>query len=155
MMRSGQAMVETVLAVLVITFLFFGLFTLSRLLETKILVQHAAMRVARARAVGCNSFMCLKAGRISVIPAAGKRLRPGPHDERKDISETALAHMYMRTPDASYAAGLLEYEHWTGFEVHPGDGGVSTAKMRTDVFKAVEGEAVVDVFPVYLNDCGL
>ena len=147
-------MIETVLAVLVVSLLFFGLFALSRMLAGKIFVQHAAMRVARARAVGCNEFMCLKTARVAVIPAAGKRLKPGPDDERKDISETALAHMYMRTLDSVYADGLLKYEFWDTFEEHPGDSGVSTTRLKTDLFD-LRGEAVVDVFPVYLNDCGL
>ena len=147
-------MVETVLAVLIISFLFFGLFKLSRMLAGKICVQHAAMRVARARAVGCNEFMCLKAARVAVIPAAGKRLKPGPDDERKNISETALARMYMRTLDSVYADGLLRYEYWDDFEERPGDSGVSTTRLKTDIFD-LKGEAVVDVFPVYLNDEGL
>ena len=63
-------MVETVLAVLVITFLFLVLFKLAHMLMGKIMLEHAAMRVARARAVGCNGFMCLKAWRSSRRPAS-------------------------------------------------------------------------------------
>ena len=64
-------MVETVIAVLAITFIFLALFSLSHILTGKILVQHAAMRVARARAVGFNDFMCEKTARVAVIPVAG------------------------------------------------------------------------------------
>ena len=152
--KPGQAMIETVLAVLVITFLFLVLFKLSQMLTGKIMLQHAAMRVARARAVGMNEFMCIKAGRVSVIPVAGKRLQPGPDDERKDISETALARMYMRTLDWSYADGLLRYENWEKFTVRPGHGGVSSTEMKTDWFD-LRGEAEVDTFPAYMNDLGI
>ena len=154
MLRRGQAMVETLLAVLVITSLFFALFKLSRMLTGKIMLEHAAMRVARARAVGMNEFMCLKAARVSVIPVAGKRLQPGENDERKNISETALARMYMRTIDSSYADGLLRYEDWDKLDVHPGSGGASHTEMRTDWFH-LRGEAEVDTFPVYMNNLGL
>ena len=154
MLRRGQAMVETLLAVLVITALFFALFRLSRMLTGKIMLEHAAMRVARARAVGMNGFMCLKTARVSVIPVAGRRLRPDENDERENISETALARMYMRTPDASYADGLLRYEDWDRLSVHPGSGGASHTEMRTDWFR-LRGEAEVDAFPVYMNDMGL
>ena len=154
MLRRGQAMVETLLAVLVITGLFFALFELSRLLTGKIMLEHAAMRVARARAVGMNEFMCLKAARIAVIPVAGRRLRPDENDERKDMNETALARMYMRTPDASYANGLLRYERWDDLAVHPGRGGASHTEMTTGHFR-IRGEAEVDTFPVYMNDLGL
>ena len=146
-------MIESVLAVLVITFLFLVLFKLSHMLTGKIMLEHAAMRVARARAVGMNEFMCIKAGRVSVIPAAGKRLKPGPDDERKDISETALARMYMRTPDSSYADGLLQYENWENFSVDLG-GEATRTGMKTDWFE-LDGEAEVDRFPVYMNDMGL
>ena len=154
MLRRGQAMVETLLAVLVITSLFFALFKLSRMLTGKIMLEHAAMRVARARVVGMNEFMCLKAARVSVIPVAGKRLQPGENDERKNISETALARMYMRTPDGSYADGLLRYENWDNLSVVPGRGGASHTMMKTDWF-SLRGEAEVDTFPVYMNDLGL
>ena len=147
-------MVETVLAVLIISFLFLALFRLSHMLTGKIMLEHAAMRVARARAVGMNEFMCVKAGRVSVIPVAGKRLKPGPGDERKDMSETALARMYMRTPDSSYADGLLQYESWKDLSVVPGRGGASHTAMKTDWFD-LRGEAEVDAFPVYMNDLGL
>ena len=147
-------MIETVLAVLVISFLFFTLFRLSHMLTGKIVLEHAAMRVARARAVGMNEFMCLKAARVAVIPAAGERLKPGPGDERKDMNETALARMYMRTPDSSYADGLLQYENWKDLSVVPGRGGASSASMQTDWFN-LRGEAEVDAFPVYMNDLGL
>src|SRR5574344_674502 len=99
-------MLETVIAVLVITFVFLALFKLSHMLTGKILLEHAAMRVARARAVGFNEFMCLKAARICVIPGAGERLKPSSDDERTDISETALARMYLRTVFCSTRAGM-------------------------------------------------
>ena len=70
MLRSGQAMIETVLAVLIITFVFLGLFKLSHMLTGKIMLEHAAMRVARARAVGFNDFMCVKTARAAVRVAS-------------------------------------------------------------------------------------
>lgn len=155
MLRRGQAMIEALLAILIITSLFFGLFTLSRMLMGKIMLEHAAMRVARARAVGLNEFQCLKAARVAAIPASGKRVHPGKDDERGQISETALARMYMRTPDSVYAEGLLRYEYWDRLDIHPGQGGAaSTTVLKTD-WATLRGEAHVDTFPLYLNDEGL
>ena len=146
-------MVETVIAVIIVTFVFLTLFGLSRLLTGKILLEHAAMRVARARAVGFNDFMCVKAARICVIPVAGERLTPSAGDPRGDISEPALARMYMRTPDAGYADGLLRYEGWDDLAVSPGSGGASSASMRSGWFN-LRGEAEVDGFPIYLDGAG-
>lgn len=153
MNRQGQAMLETVLAVLIVTSVFLCLFKLSRMLTGKILLEHAAMRVARARAVGFNRFMCLKAARICTIPIAGRRLTPGEDDERTGISETALARVYLRTPDASRAAGLLSYEGWDRLSVVPGDGGASHVSMKDSWFD-LSGEAEVDGFPDYLQNEG-
>ena len=147
-------MLETVVAVLIVAFLFAGLFRLSHLLSAKILLEHAAMRVARARAVGYNRFMCLKAARVCVIPVAGKRLHPAADDGRKDISESAIARMYLRTPDGGYADGLLRYELWDRLLVVPGEGGASHVSFDADIFK-LQGEAEVDGFPAYLDDQGL
>ena len=154
MFRRGQAMVETLLAVLVITSLFLALFKLSHMLTGKIMLEHAAMRVARARAVGMNEFMCLKAARIAVIPVAGERLKPGKNDERKDMSESALARMYMRTPDSSYADGLLRYEDWDSLSLNPDGSGVTRTSMKTEWFN-LRGEAEVDGPPIYMNNMGL
>ena len=152
--KSGQAMVETLLAVLVITGLFLALFKLSHMLTGKIMLEHAAMRVARARAVGMNELMCLKAARVAVIPVAGERLKPGKDDERKDMSESALARMYMRTPDSSYADGLLRYKDWDKLSLNPSGGGITRTSMKTEWFD-LRGEAEVDGPPIYMNNMGL
>ena len=147
-------MVETVIAVLIIALMFLGLMKLSQMLTGKIMLQHAAMRVARARAVGMNEFMCLKAGRVALIPAAGERLRPSKDDVlRANASETALARMYMRTPDSSYADALLKYENWDHFAIDI-SGDETHTEMQTDWFR-LKGDAEVDSFPVYMNNLGL
>ena len=154
MARRGQAMVETLLAVLVITGLFFALFKLSRMLTGKIMLEHAAMRVARARAVGMNEFWCIKVAQVAVIPVAGERLKPILDDEHKGINEPALARMYMRTPDSLYAAGLLFYKDWDKLSLNPVSGGATRTAMKTDWFD-LHGEAEVDSAPVYMNNLGL
>ena len=154
MLRRGQAMVETLLAVLVITSLFLALFKLSHMLTGKIMLEHAAMRVARARAVGMNEFMCIKAARVAVIPVAGERLKPGKDDERKGMSESALARMYMRTPDSSYADGLLRYKDWDKLSLNPNGSGATRTEMKTEWFD-LRGEAELDGPPIYMNNMGL
>ena len=119
MCRRGQAMVETVIAVLIITFVFLGLFRLSQMLMGKVMLEHAAMRVARARAVGFNDFMCIKAARVAVIPAAGKRVWPADGEEFNHSMELARIGIYMNTPNAGVANGVMEYEGWRTLKVEP------------------------------------
>lgn len=147
-------MLETVLAVLVVASTFLVLFKLSHMLTGKILLEHASMRVARARAVGYNEFHCRKIARICVIPVAGRRQTPSPGDGDDDFSEPLMARMYLRTPTAGYANGLLDYEYWDQMNLVPGSGGASSVSMKTDIFE-LRGEAEVDGFPVYMYDQGL
>ena len=129
-------MLETVLAVLCITFVFLALFRLSHMLMGKVLVEHAAMRVARARAVGFNDFMCVKAARVAVIPVAGKRL--WPTDEKfSSGNELARVRTYLESPDGARASGLLDYENWHKMTVDPGDGGQSVVTIDMGLFKPI------------------
>ena len=150
--RAGQAAVETVLAVLIVTFVFMVLFKLSHMLTGKILLEHAAMRVARARAVGFNDFMCAKAARVSVIPVAGKRLWPA-EGSFGDSQEAERVRTYLESPDEARARGLLEYENWKRRGVDPGDGGQSVVTLKTDWFK-LEGKAGVEGSYAYYMEGG-
>ena len=135
---------------MVITFVFLMLFNLSHVLTGKILVEHAAMRVARARAVGFNDFMCLKTARVAVIPVAGKRL--WPTDEKFSAgNELARVRTYLESPDAARANGLLDYENWKTLSVDAGDGGQSVVNLKTGWFK-VEGKAgIEDGYTYYMG----
>ena len=145
-------MVETVLAVIVVTFAFLALFRLSHMLTGKILVEHAAMRVARARAVGFNDFMCQKTARVAVIPVAGKRLWPDD-DKFTAGNELARVRTYLESPDAARASGLLDYENWHTMSVDPGDGGQSVVTLKTGWFK-LEGRAGVEDGASYYMEGG-
>ena len=139
-------MLETVLAVCVITSIFLVLFKLSHMLTGKILLEHAAMRVARMRAVGFNDFMCIKAARVAVIPVAGKRLWPNEEDFGL-AQEAARVRAYFESPDAAKAHGLFDFEGWNHLCVDPGDGRLSVVTLQTDWFK-LEGKAGI------AEDCG-
>ena len=154
MRRGGQAMIETVIAVLVITFVFLALFAFSQLLTRKMMLEHAAMRVARARAVGFNDFMCKKAARVAVIPAAGKRLWPAGDDAIDHSKELARISIYMNTPDGGVANGVLEYEGWKDLRVEPGHGDPSRVSMVSGIFD-LQGEAgIEDNYLLYMDDQG-
>lgn len=148
--KPGQVMVETVIAVLIITFVFLGLFSLSRLLNEKILLEYAAMRTARARTVGLNDFMCQKSAKVAVIPVAGPRIWP-QGEEYDDSMELARLGDYMRSCDCAHARGVLDYANWDDFKISIGDGSDSRVK-----FGNLEGRAGIERNATYyLNDWGL
>lgn len=160
-LRSGQAMIETVIAVLVISFIFIALFKLSYLLNGKILLEHAAMRVARARAVGLNDYMCLKAARVAVIPVAGKRLWPTGENALDWDMELCRLPEYMYCENDSYARAILDYEAWSTLKVSPGDGTNSRVSLGFSIFDdresiRLEGKSGVEVnASLYMMDMGL
>ena len=154
MLRRGQAMIETVIAVLIVTSIFLCLFKLAHLLTGKILLEHAAMRSARARAIGMNDFMCKKAARIAMIPVAGKRLWP-EGDDFNYAMELGRFGNYLEAENWGDARGILDYEYWDELKVDPGDGTDSRTSLKTDWFD-IDGAAGIErQYPLYLNDQGL
>ncbi len=166
--RGGQAMLETVLAVLFITLMFLCVFQVAHMVTTKILLDHAAARAARARAVGFNDWMCLKSARVAMIPVAGPRTWPAAEDG--DRLESALVPIYMETDNEGMANGILEYERWRAmdFGIRSGLGNEVESHLVLDIPRfysrgdedsdtiEIEGEARVEShFPLYMNDQGL
>lgn len=156
---------ETMLAVLFVTFIFLALFQLSHWLTARILADHAAARMARARAVGFNDFMCLKAARVAVIPIAGRRL--WPDESNPEFDELARIPIYLATDDIDISRGVLDYERWPKMSR-----AIRTGLSRVDAWVKVampsfgwgedtesvviEGKAAVEAhFPFYMNDQGL
>jgi len=157
-------MIETVIAVLIVTSVFLVLYRLSYMLTGKILLEHAAMRVARARSVAMNEFMCRKTARVAVIPVAGKRLWP-EGDELDWTMERARVPIYLGTANEAIARGVLEYDGWRRLSVEPGDGTDVRLSLGFSLFGddgdagsetfSLEGEAGVESnYKLYLNDQG-
>lgn len=155
-MRRGQAMIETVLAVLFITFVFLFVYKVERMLTARTLLDHAAARSARAKSVGFNDFMCLKSARVAMIPVAGKRLWP----EEGGFTEASRVPIYLSTENEALARGVLEYEWWNTSTVDVGSGGGfgstvdARIRMETDEFD-MEGEASIEShYPFYMFNQG-
>lgn len=85
---AGQAMIESVITMLVICLLFFGLFQLAHGFARREILRHAAARAARSRAVGFNEWMVNKVMRVAAIPNAGSLTSPSD----ADFTDPALRH---------------------------------------------------------------
>ncbi len=151
-------MVESLIAILLICLLFFGLFQLAHASASREILRHAAARAARARAVGFNGWMVRKSMRVAAIPNAGKMTvpaderfvnqafidavasgKPGevwdlalesnPHSDRADF-ELARLGDYLDSPNNPTAGQLLDYEDWDSI-VGDGLGGSGFAPLGT------------------------
>lgn len=70
--KDGQSLVESCIIILLIAFIFAGLFQISQLFAAREILYHAAACGARAKTVGLNWWMVEKSIRVAAIPNAGK-----------------------------------------------------------------------------------
>ena len=149
-------MVETLIAAIFITFLLLFFFQLMNMLTSRILLDHAAARAARAKSVGFNDYMCLKSARVAMIPVAGERVWP---DE--DIDEVSRVPIYLSSENEGRARGILEYERWRSLDLRLQSGSGVLPLVRSDIMMEAEewrmdGSAEVEShFPYYMIDQGL
>ena len=155
-MHRGQAIVETVIAILLIMAIFSGAYGISRKLEALTLLDHAAARAARAKAVGFNDFMCEKSARVAMIPVAGRRLWP----EEGGFAEVSRVPIYLSSEDEALANGVLEYEYWprTAIDIRSGAGLSAAVEVAVDLTAEeieASGRAACEAhYPFYMNDGG-
>lgn len=155
-MRRGQAIVETLIAILLIVAIFEGAYRLSRMVTSQTLLDHAAARAARSRAVGFNEFMCRKTARAAMIPVAGKRIWPVV----EGVDEVARVPVYLSSEDESIANGTLEYEYWPSTRLDLElNGGLAPAveaamSLSTPDFSLTGRGGCEAHFPYYMFDGG-
>lgn len=88
--QSGQAMLESIIVILTVCLVLFGLLQVAIVYTGQEVLHHAAARAARAKAVGFNDWMVEKAVRVASIPNAGERLEPiVPNYVNSDIPANA------------------------------------------------------------------
>jgi hypothetical protein len=111
--KRGQAMVESVIALFFALVIFLLMFDMLQVMKSKILVEYAAAKCARARAVGYNDFMLTKIARLSTMPVAG-----GCKTKNEDggiISRgNAVSRMgqYLASEYEAQADNVLDFEYW-------------------------------------------
>lgn len=156
-MRRGQAILETVLAVFFVTLIFMGLFELSLKLNKRIVLDYAAQRVARAKTVGLNDYMCRKTARVATISIAGERLWPEKsssysYDTTVDLGRIPI---YLESEHESRARAILDYELWHKMKLSmSGGSGIAGEVSATVQFEEDEiiGAANIEAhYPYYLD----
>ncbi len=168
--RSGQSMLETLFAVMIICIFFFGMFQVSQLFIAKEILQHATARAARARTVGFDSWMCEKSMLVASIPNAGAMVTPQsdfdnaylqdlidnntPGDvwdaslnahppSQKVALELARIPFFLGSYTRNHSRIILDYENWETLSVS----GISGTEMQDTITVNAEQEypLMVDV----------
>ena len=112
--RCGQVMVESILTMIVILLIFLAVFNLSDQIRAKLFVENAAVKCARARAVGYNDFMLTKIARLSTMPAAGKCLTLDTNDKDALSLDARYSKIddYLMSEYEAQADAILDFEYW-------------------------------------------
>lgn len=177
--RSGQAAVETLIAMLVACLLLFGLLQVAHGFAEREIMRHAAACAARARAVGFNDWMCTKVMRIAAIPASGKMLAPEEGAPRDGALADAVSNLrhgalwdwavgarpenvgasfeearipdYLASANDPRAREILDYEGWHDISVSGLRGG-SAATSGDIVSVKTAKRYPLSIFVRMLND---
>ena len=113
---EGQALIESCIVIGLICLLLMGLFQLTQLFMAQEILDYAAGRGARAKAVGFSDFMVDKTVRIGAIANAGRMIFPEPETvgggplAQSAIERARIPH-YMQS-DSWELDAILNYTLW-------------------------------------------
>ncbi len=168
--RRGQALIESYIVILLICLICFGLLQISRFFAAREILDYAAARGARARTVGFNRFMLLKAVRVAAIPSAGRLLVPerdGGLAAQQRLEEARIP-LYLGARGSGQLAGILQYEYWPDIDFSHRQAGFDQIDFETrqnipftfplhrlyyagDTLEIQGGAAMENHFPLYLQ----
>lgn len=133
-------MIETVVVMFFLCLVFFWLYEFAELLTTHTVLDYAAARAARARAVGFNDFMVTKTVRVASMSMAGKcynTIEDGGSGEEQELSTGALISRmgsYLECENESQTRGILDFALWDysrlGWDCSEAGGASSDIIMR-------------------------
>lgn len=112
--RKGQAMVESLIVLLVLLAALFFFYDFAYATIARIFLNNAVARAARADAVGFNDFHRKKGFNVAMIPVAGERLVPEPTRGIQWNIPTELHYVqsYLGCLTQADAWGTLDYDGW-------------------------------------------
>ena len=113
---EGQALIESCIVIGLICLLLMGLFQLAQLFVAQEILDYAAGRGARAKAVGFNDFMVYKTVQIGSIPNAGRMTfpeLPAPQTPANQWNiERGLIPLYLHSDLYGQLGSIMDYEDW-------------------------------------------
>ncbi len=127
--KHGQAMIESIIVMFFLCIVFFLVFQYTNLLTVRTVLDYAAARAARARAVGFNDFMITKTVRIASMSIAGecKTLDDGG-DHMSTAQLISRSGLYLSSQYEADTRAILDFELW-----HNGNLGWSVAEPGGEI----------------------
>jgi hypothetical protein len=106
--QRGSTIVESVIVIIIVTMIFFGLLQVSLLINARQILDYTAFATARSKTVGFHDGIVYKAFRVANIPNAGKMRIPFQGLN----SRAQLAVEKERIPWYLEGVAALDYENW-------------------------------------------
>jgi hypothetical protein len=159
--ENGQAILESLLAFIILCLIFFGLLQVFHIAVADMITDYSAFFAGRAYAVGFAADentddwkrnLVGKAARVRAIPASGKRIFPEGTGSEKEVIKRYLTK----------SAQWLQYEYWSGdnnydtayysTRAHPPATEFKVHSSSKNTFYLTETEAVFSDYPFILFD---
>ncbi len=116
--EHGQAILENLLAMLVLCLILFGLLQVFHLAVAQFLTRYSAFCTGRAYAVGFADYLLYRSARVGAIGASGRLVSPNNQTYGSPVAQYYGERMMI----PEYISGIrwLEYEYWRGGNEYDG-----------------------------------
>lgn len=105
--EKGQTIIESVMCMLVIFLIFFGLLQIFYLSVAQMITDYSAFKSARSASVGFADYIVARAGRVGSLGAAGQWLNRSPN--------VSLGPSDSIIRDYNQGVRWINYEYWYSF----------------------------------------
>ena len=110
--ESGQAIVESVIAMLLLCLILFGLLQLFTLMVAQMTAEFSTFYTAKSRSVGFANYLVQRNSRSSIIAASGNITWPEQHSFNTPMEQFGIETF--RIPEYNSGRRWLDYENWRG-----------------------------------------
>ena len=108
----GQSILESLLCMIVLCLILFGLLQIFNLAVAKLLTEYSAYRTSRSYSVGFADYLLSRSSQVAAIGASGKMVEPD-NREYTSLPQQFDAEALM-IPEYISGTSWLEYEYWCG-----------------------------------------
>jgi hypothetical protein len=110
--ESGQAIVESVIAMLLLCLILFGLLQMFSLIVAQMSAEFSTFYTAKSKAVGFADYLVQRNARSSIVASSGNITWPEQHSFSTPMEQFGVETF--RIPEYNSGRRWLEYENWRG-----------------------------------------
>ena len=110
--QKGQSILESVLCMLILCLILFGLLQVFHLAVAQLVTDYSAFYTARSYAVGFAPYLTDRSAKVASIAASGQLIEPD--DQSFSSLSDQFAYEEIAVPEYIQGNRWLEYEYWYG-----------------------------------------